>query len=292
MRTFLRRSLVVVAAAALSLTGCGPAAAPPPAGPPRVVTLAPNLTEIVCAIGADDLLVGRTSACKYPPNAVTNIPIVGGFGTPALEMLLKVRASLVLEVDLEDKTMGRKIDRLGIPRRRIVCKKLDDIPRAIETVGQLLGREPAASELANRFASRLGALRASAAAETHRPAVFVEIWGDPIMTVGRNNFISELIALAGGRSIGDEVTDKDYFAVSSEWVVARDPEVIVCLTMLGATEAGDAVKKRAGWDRIRAVRSGRVHVSAYSDTLTLPGPRCLDGLDELRGFIGGSPAGP
>ncbi len=253
----------------------------------RVASLAPNLTEIVCAIGAADLLVGRTSACRYPSEVVTNVPVIGGFGSPSLERLVQVQASLVLEVDLEDESLGRRIEQMGIQRHRLPCRRLDDIPKAIEEVGTLLGRREAASRVAEGFVSRVIALRASIAAATNRPLVFVEIWSDPLYTAGRNSFISDLIALAGGRNLGDEVTEKDYFPVSSEWVVARDPEVVICLSMGSAAAVTEAVRKRAGWEQVRAVKNGRIYASSRSDVLTAPGPRCLDGVEELRGFICG-----
>ncbi len=248
----------------------------------RVVSLAPNLTEIVCAIGAGNLLVGRTSACDYPPEAVKNVPVVGGFGTPSLDTLIRANPTIVIEVALEDERIGKMIEQLGVRRATIKCATLDDIPSAIITAGALLDRAEAAGLLAETISNRIAQLR-----EEPRggPTVYVEIWGDPLMTVGRGSFVSDLVSLAGGRNIGDEITDREYFSVSPEWVIARDPEVIICLYMSDARTIGDSVAARTGWSRVSAVQTGRVQGGLESSLALRPGPRVLDGIKMLQDCI-------
>jgi len=249
-----------------------------------VVSLAPNLTEIICALGAGEMLAGRTSACDYPPDIVTNVPIVGGFGKPSLEILLSIDPDLLLEVALEDEGAARKIDELGIVRRRVPCNTVDDIPRAILEIGRLLGRKSKARELADGLIAELKDLSRMASHSSRRPSVFVEIWHDPLMTAGKGSFVSELVSLAGGRNIGDEVM-KEYFKVSSEWVLSRDPEIIVYLGPRGKKTARELTMSRAGWKSIRAVRDGRVCDRLNPDVVTRPGPRVLEGIKQLRSCI-------
>ena len=271
----------------LPATGCRKQAAgtAAPAGP-RVVSLAPNLTEIVCAIGAADLLVGRTSACNYPPAVVTNVPVVGGFGTPSLETLLAAQPTLILEVDLEDEALGRRLDELGLARKRIACRALDDIPKAIREVGECVNRRAEAARLAGGIESRLADLRRNAAANPSPVSVYAEIWDNPLMTAGKKSFVAELIRLAGGRNVGDEA-DGEYFTVSYEWVVSKNPDVVLCLATPDAP-ARENVLKRPGWEAIRAVREGKVYDRFPLDVLTRPGPRVLDGIEELRSRIAGT----
>lgn len=281
----------------------------------RIVSLAPNLTEIVCAVGAGNALVGRTSVCDYPPEIIKSVPVIGGFGAPSLDRLLKTRPTLILDVALEDEATANLMSKMGAQRVRVPCAKLDDIPTAILTVGRLAHRESAAQSLAERIRREV-AQRRGALAETNQafqsvgipPTVFVEIWGDPLMTVGRNSFVSELVALSGGRNLGDEVTDKDYFPVSSEWVIARNPDVILCLYMVkGAgqttddrqrtaenqsfesgkwkTESGNQIANRPGWAQINAVRNGRVYGGFDNNLILRPGPRVLEGIDALQACI-------
>lgn len=246
-----------------------------------MVSLAPNITEIVCALGAIDRLVGRTSACDFPPALVDSVPVIGGFGAPSLEMLLSARPTLILEVDLADETLGHKIDALGVRRERVACGNLDEIPRAVRTVGALIGEEERGRKLAAELEAGIEKTRLQTRAVTNRPTVLVEVWGDPITTAGRGSFVSELIELAGGRNIGDEV-NRPYYQVSPEWVVSRDPEVIVCLYMAHSAPVRETVLRRSGWSSVSAVRTGRVHDGFNNDRLLRPGPRVLEGAEELR----------
>jgi len=273
----------VLLAGMLFLSGCSRDGQRPAAGI-RAVSLAPNLTEIVYAIGAQDCLVGRSSACDYPPAAARDVPAVGGFGDPSIETLLAARPTIVLEVDLADEALREQFAELGIRRERIPCQTLDQIPAAIRRVGELLDRAADAERVAGDFESRLAALRDRAAHDTDRPAVYVEIWHDPLMTAGRGTFVSDLVHLAGGRNIGDE-TDRNYFRVSSEWIVSHDPEIIVCTYMSDSVDTVERVKRRPGWRTIRAVRDGRICAGFDSDVILRPGPRALQAVEELRSCI-------
>jgi len=286
------------AAASLLLAACGPSVSQPDSGrrPERVVSLVFGMTEIICAIGASDCLVGRTSACDYPPDIVRDIPVVGAFGSPAMESLLAVRPTLVIDTDLEDESVAATMAAMGINRMRVPCATLADVPGAIEAVGLRLGRATRARELAENIRRQVAAAKAECAqrALSERLQVFLEIWNDPLMTVGRNSFVSELIALAGGRNIGDAVTNREYYAVSSEWVLAQNPGIVICLYMIGSGPGDDPgagalklVKNRPGWDVTRAVREGRVHGGLNNDVILRPGPRILEGLEALRQCIEG-----
>jgi iron complex transport system substrate-binding protein len=312
---------------AFLLPGCAPRRPDPAPEGDRIVSLAPNLTEIVCAIGAGSALVGRTSVCDYPPEIVKSVPVIGGFGAPSMDRLLKTRPTLILDVALEDETVANLMTQLGIRRVRVPCAMLDDIPTAILTVGRLAHRESAAQPLAERIrravSERRDALARNNQVFQHSarcpssvpdspggrdrpspagtpPTVFVEIWGDPLMTVGRKSFVSELVTLAGGRNLGDEVTDKDYFPVSSEWVIARNPDIILCLSVSGQmsevsnqqleignqkSEIGNQIATRTGWAQIKAVRDGRVYGGFDNNLILRPGPRVLEGIEALQACI-------
>jgi iron complex transport system substrate-binding protein len=245
----------------------------------RIVSLAPNLTEIICALGGADSLVGRTTACDYPPSVVSNIPAVGGFGAPSLELLVSLKPTLVLYVDLEDKSLTRKMDSVGLTYTQVKCRTLGDIPGAVLTVGRYVHRETAASELAARLTTGIAALRSRPV--TNAPLVFIEIWNDPLMTAGKTSFVAELVRIAGGRNIGDDI-EKDYAEVSSEWVLARKPDVVLCLGTPSKGAARQVVLGRAGWANVPAVRNGRVYDRLSTDVMTRPGPRVLDWIEELR----------
>ena len=283
----MRRGGIASAALALALAvgaGCDRPAPPPPDGmdrPARVISLAPSLTEIVCALGAADSLVGRTSACDYPPDVVARIPSVGGFGDPSIEMLVSLQPSVILDVDLSDATVGHKIKSVGLNRVRIKCTHLDDIPVAIREVGRYVQRDTAADAMSRNLAAEIQTLRKKASQATGRPHVFVEIWNDPLTTAGKGSFLSELIWLAGGQNIGDDVA-KDYFQVSSEWVVRRNPDVILCFYMSPAVPARQGVVRRAGWKDVSAVKTSRIYDGFDNNLILRPGPRVLEGIAAIH----------
>jgi len=274
--------VAVVGLCAGWLAGCGPRATPPatPPGAERIVSLAPNLTEIVCAVGAADLLVGRSSACDYPPDIVARVPVAGDFGRPATERLLALRPTLVLAADLEDKSLPEGLRRAGIRFDVVNCRTLDDIPRAIREVGRLCGRGAEAEALAVRIERGIAERRAAADA-TARPVVYAELWHDPILTVGAGSFISEMIGLAGGRNLGDTVA-REYFEASPEWVLAAAPDIILGLGMDGAADFEARLRARPGFAALRAVRERRIVTGIPPDLLLRPGPRVLEATDELK----------
>ncbi len=247
----------------------------------RVISLAPNITEIVCAIGAEDLLVGRTDACDYPIEIVKNIPVIGSFGKPSLELIMSLAPTLILETDLADEAIGKRMDQLGLPRKRISCRTLHDIPVAIEKIGRLLDREKRANKLAEELRVTIGRLREKVESIPAKPSVYLEIWHDPMTTMGENTFLSELLTLAGGENIAADV-DEDYFTVSSEWVMARNPDVIMCLYMSRDSSVKNSVKTRTGWQHLNAVRDSRVYDGFDNGLLLRPGPRFPLGVEAVR----------
>ena len=205
---------------------------------------------------------------------VKQVPVAGDFGIPALEALAKCAPQLVVTVDMEDQNAAQAIEHLGIRHVSIPCRSLDDIPRAMRTVGKLLHREAAAEKLAGEFSDTLAKLRQQTPATRRR--VFIEIWGDPLMTAGKKSFLNDLITLAGGANIAGDVA-RDFFEISSETVLARDPEVIVLFE-----GTAPAVVKRTGWQQMTAVKTGHVCSGLDRDLLEIPGPRVLQSVELLR----------
>jgi iron complex transport system substrate-binding protein len=266
------------------MTGCGRQTTPPrPTDKVRIVSLAPSLTEIICAIGAEDCLVGRSSACQAPAGITQRVPVAGDFGAPVLEMLVKLSPDVVVAVDSEDGNTARAVRQLGMNFERIDCRTLDDISRAIRRLGHLLNREKPADELAWKIETELAALR-----REPKPAkpvrVFVEVWGDPLMTAGKKAFLSELIALAGGENVMNGV-ERDFFPVAPETVLSQDPDVLILLEANDVAAAQKLISQRAGWSKISAVRNGRVCAGLNRNMLEVPGPRVLESVKILRGCL-------
>ena len=253
------------------------------AGKPTIVSLAPSLTEMVFAIGAGDQLVGRTSACDWPA-AASKVPVVGAFGRPSLELLASIHPDLVVDVDLADEEMGKKISALGIHQESIACKSPDDIPAALRKLGKLTGHIREADSLALSISEGLAVFKKEAQNQKNKKSVYLEIWDDPFWTGGKGSYTSALIAYAGGKNIGD-VVNKDYFEISQEWVIEKSPEVIACMYMAKESSAVDNVMNRPGWNSIAAVQHHQVYDRFDNNLFLRPGPRVLEGIAQLHRMI-------
>jgi iron complex transport system substrate-binding protein len=254
-----------------------------PSGKPTIISLAPSLTEMIFAIGAGDQLVGRTSACDWPP-AAANVPVVGAFGRPSLELLASIHPDLVVDVDLADEDMGKKISTLGIQRKNIVCKTPDDIPGALRTLGKLSGHTREADSLAIVIEKGLSGFRKKNLSRTDKPSLYLEIWDDPFWTGGKGSYTSALIGYAGGHNIGDAV-EKEYFEISQEWVIEQNPDIILCMYMSKEIPAAAAVMKRTGWQHISAVKNKKVFDRFDNNLFLRPGPRVLEGITLMENLI-------
>ena len=252
-------------------------------GKPSIVSLAPSLTEMIFAIGAGDQLVGRTTACDWPA-AAAKVPVAGSFGRPSLEVLAAMHPDLVVDVDLADEEMGKKISALGIQRESISCKSPDDIPAALRKLGRLTGHTREADSLALSISEGLDLFKNSANARKNKKSVYLEIWDDPFWTGGKGSYTSSLIAYAGGRNIGD-VVEKDYFEISQEWVIEQSPEVIACMYMAKESSAAAKLMNRTGWSSITAIRNRQVYDRLDNSLFLRPGPRVLEGIKELQRMI-------
>lgn len=275
-------SCCALLAALLALCACAPSA--PQAGRPpgglRLASTAPNLTECVFAIGAGGVLAGRTESCDFPPE-VARIPVIGGFGTPSLEPLLAVRPTHVLETVLADPDVTRRLAALGIPVVHVPCSRLAEIPDALLQLGALTGCEDSAQKLAGKIRAGLSAARTEAASIADKPRVALLFAPDSPITAGRRAFVSELLALAGGENIGS-ASDTDYYHVSLEWLLQKDPDLLLCLFDSPAKDLRALFASQTGWSALSAVRQRRVYTVPDLNTASRPGPRVLDGLAQLK----------
>jgi len=274
----LRRLLVLAALGAL--VSCGGETESAGGGGERLVSLAPSTTELVFALGAGELLVGRSSADDYPP--ASGVPVVGDFGVPNAEALIRLKPTLVLLTGTEPDSSGRLLETLGLSTFTVRAGTLDELVRSTLDLGQRLGRREEAASLAARLreAARAAAARAEAVGGA-APRVYVEVWHDPLTTVGRTSFVADLIRACGGVNLFDGV-ETPYFATSSEAVIAADPDVIIVPGMNGV--APD-VESRQGWGGIAAVRAGRVYSRIDPALLFRPGPRTVEGLKALSKIL-------
>jgi iron complex transport system substrate-binding protein len=291
-RPTLRRFSILAAFAAFVLAGACGARTPAPAAPTtrsvvddlgrsvavasrptRIVSLAPNLTEILFAVGAGDRVVADTSYCNYPPEAAAK-PHVGDTQRPDLERLIALEPDLVLVSTASQlQSLSERLAALGIPTYVSNPRDFDGVVASVERIGDLVGEADAGRRLAATLRERTAAVGAAVAGRPS-PKVFFVVGEEPLITAGKGTFVDDLIRRAGGASItADETTEWPQF--SAETVVARAPDVIV---LPGSSHGVEGLP--ASIRETPAARSGRI-VSIDGDLLMRPGPRLVDGLERL-----------
>lgn len=246
-----------------------------PDHPHRVVSLSPNLTNTVYALGAESDLIGITDFTFYPAQAAKQKPSVGAIVNPSLERIVALHPDLVIGVAAFNgaETIAG-LQRLGIPVFLFNIGGLADIYQTVADVGRVLDREDAAKKLAARLHAREDTVRTEA--HDQRPSVLLVYSIDPFITAGNKAFVTEMIRLAGARSVTEDLP-QDWLQMNVEAVLPRNPDYILLMKDEAATIK--QMQHRAGWSSLEAVRRGRI--LTLEDCIQVPGPIAFDGLEDL-----------
>ena len=248
------------------------AAAEAAADPPRLLSLAPGLTEIAYTAGAGGLLVGTVEYSDYP-DAARRLPRVGDAWRVDLERVLALKPDVVLAwpTGTPNATIAQ-LRQLGLNVVEVPTQRLADVPVALRQLGRIAGTQGAAERAAREFETRVGQQRATYARRAPL-TVFIEIDDEPVYTVNGRHVISEIVELCGGRNV---FADLPQLAppIATEAVLAADPQVIVTTD----DTIADPVAIWRQWPRLRAVRAGTVY-SLSSDLVTRASPRLAQGVE-------------
>jgi iron complex transport system substrate-binding protein len=247
-----------------------------PAKVDRVVSLAPNLTEIVFAVGAGNRLVGRTSYCDYPPEAKA-IPEVGDTLHPSLERIIAVKPQVVLVSTASQlEVFTQQLNGQNIAVFVTDPHDLEGVFRSIQQIGEIVGETDKANQLVQKLQERTSAV---VQAVKYKPLVkvFYQASGEPLYTAGHDSYVTDLIRRAGGASVTADVPGA-WPKFSNESALAARPEVIILPTggSMGAANSNVAEALRQS----PAVLQGRIY-KINDDHLSRPGPRLVDGLEEI-----------
>lgn len=242
----------------------------------RIVSLGPNITEAVFALGLGDRLVGVSSFSTYPPEA-RSLPQLGGYLNPNLERLRVLKPDLVL-VQYEPEKVARFCQKEGIRLVRVRMDSLGTIYEGLSVLGRALGAPERADRLRASIQAELKGVAAAVSA-LPRQRVFVCLGRAPdslsgLFTAGGASFLTEVLKVAGGDNIYADL-NRSYPEISKESLVKRAPEVILELRPGERIDADRARRIKADWQALRglpAVDAGRVHLLTQ-DYLLIPGPR-------------------
>ena len=242
----------------------------------RYISLAPSVTEVVFAIGAGEGLVGRTTYCNYPP-AAQQVPEVGDTLKPSIEKIIALQPQVVfVSTASQLETFTSELADHQIAVYVTDSRDLEGVFKSIERIAELLNHQPQADQLLQQLRARVKAV--SDQVKSQPPVrVFYQVSDKPLYTIGSDAFLTDLIRRAGGVSVTADVPGA-WPKFSAESALAANPEAIVLPT---GGSMGDAnTNVASALKDSPAVRNGRVY-RINDDHLARPGPRSVDGLEEL-----------
>ena len=244
----------------------------------RIVSLAPNLTETIYALGLQDRLVGDTDYCDFPPEAQLKTK-VGGAINPSLEAIAALHPDLVLVTkNLNRLETVQALAKIGIPSYATDPHTVDAIIASTERLADLLGAPETGTLLGKDMERRIAAIKDRVAPLPLRSVLFV-VWTDPLISIGKDTFIADALQHAGAVSVID--SSQNWPHINLEEVVRLQPEFLVFAESRpeNAAHTTDTLADLPGWRILDAVKRRRFAV--ISDAVNRPAPRIASAIEEL-----------
>ncbi|MBF0206464.1 MAG: ABC transporter substrate-binding protein [Oligoflexia bacterium] len=243
----------------------------------RIVSLAPNLTEIILALGLEQELVGVTNFCNVP----TKKTIIGGLTNPSLEAIISLRPDLVvMTTDGNPQDVAKKLERLKIKIYVFKAKHLRELLPEILSMGQFLGAENQTKTLTNNIKQQLDNITPSPPDRRRRPKTLFLIWPTPIIIAGKGTFIDDALDMLKLDNLSRTVNYPQY---SLEEIIRQSPEIIFIGQSHSQTQANTRKIYQELLSKLRSVPAVKNHkVFFVSDTLYRLGPKIATGIEELQ----------
>ncbi|MBZ0156268.1 MAG: helical backbone metal receptor [Alphaproteobacteria bacterium] len=268
----------LIALAALALFFCGAPAVDAGGAPQRIISLAPNLTEILFALGLEDRIVGVTTFCDAPEEAKRK-PKIGGMSTPSLEAILAAKPDLVVvNTDGNQREFEKRLRAFRIKTYVFTARRIHDLPAAIREMGAVLEVRENADRLAREIETALATMTEKRRLSSRR--ILYIVWPEPLIVAGPGTAVHDAISLIGQKNIAAQAP-MAYPKYSLEEVLRRSPDIIIIGKGHGIGEVSEKLLKRLR--SVPAVQGG--HVYYMSDNLYRLGPRLVKGLEELSGIV-------
>ena len=254
----------------------------------RIVALTPADCEILYAIGAGDMLVGRGEYCDYPAQ-VLEVPAVASGSETNIEQIIALKPDVLLMGDMDQ--TDEQVARLEAAGIRVVVSEAGDIAgvyTAIDMIGRLMGREDNASAVIASMKSTFDSLTEKSTGDGTQ-TIYFEVsplqWG--WWTAGTDTIMDEIATMLGMKNCFDDVSG--WAEISEEQVLERNPDFIVTITMYygeGPTPE-EEILSRAGWENVTAVKNNKI-LNLQNNELSRPAPRLAEGAQLLFDFLYGS----
>lgn len=253
--------------------------------PQRVVSLAPNITEVLFALGLGESVVGVTRFCDYPPESAAKVKI-GGLIDPNLEKIKALNPDLVIGFRGNPITILERIRDLGL--RLFVLEMGEDLESVfliIRNTGIVTGCQGQAESLIQAMKDKYAQIQSSLRDITHEPKVFLSLHGQGLWTCGQGSFLDDLVRKARGINIAGHI-NRNWLHLNREHLIHEDPEVIIIISRSRQefTKNKKRMMEERYYQKLKAVQTKRIYF--LDDNLaTRPGPRLIDALDELARLL-------
>jgi iron complex transport system substrate-binding protein len=249
--------------------------------PERIVSMAPNLTEILFALGLGEKIVGVAGGSDYPPAAVSK-PKMGSFWQPNIEAVIAAKPDVVITLGFnQQRSLAQRLKRIGYNGLTVNIEKVSELFEAIGKIGEATGRGTQAGELVRGIRGKLDNLSALVGAAKKIKVLWV-VQREPLRVAGKDTFINEMIELASGENAIGQTVHK-YPPIGAEQVYTCGAEVIIEPVMIEADPAGQQAGALKYWSRFRnvgAVKNNRVYV-VDGDIVSRLGPRLYEGVEAI-----------
>ena len=244
----------------------------------RIVSLAPNLTEILFELGVGEQVVGVTKYFSDSSQGQQKEEI-GDFFNPNLEKIVSLKPTLVIAEHWPSSRTVPRLKEFGLPVLETISPtSLEEIYQIIREVGKVVDRSQPAETLIQSMKERLRVVKERAVQLSDRPSVYIEV-DLPTWTIGKRSFITEAFHLCGARNLFDDV-EKRALQASKETIIARNPDIILTYTV-----SASLISQRPGWDQIKAVQNGRILDDFDRALLSHGNHRLIEGMEKFQARI-------
>ena len=238
-------------------------------GSERVVSLSPALTELVCHLGCEKKLIGRSDVCNYP-HTVRKIPVAGRFADPNVEKIIKMQPTLLITNDLINPNIAKTFEKRGIKTAILKCRNISEYKDCVKKLSVLLNVPQAGKKELKRIDFEMKAKR-----NVLPLNVLWVIWDSPLMVAGQNSLPDEVIRLSGAKNVAGQVAQA-YFKCSFDWLLKQETDVIIW------SASPNGYNRHRFWKKMKAVQQNKLIIDLDPDLLQRPGPRIFEGIRLLR----------
>jgi iron complex transport system substrate-binding protein len=253
--------------------------------PRRIVSMAPNVTEILFALGLGGRVAGVTRFCDWPPET-KDIPKIGGLVDPNVEVIRSLDPDLVIAFRGNPLRLIDRLRKLDVPVFVLdIGRGLDALFPLIERIGRVTRTQERADALAAGLRARVDAVDAGLRQVTARPDVFVLLYGQGLWTCGGESYVNDLITRAGGTNIAAALPKK-WVLYKRERIIKDDPDVVFILARTAAEfSAGrERFALMPGMNGVKAVKDGRIF-ELDENAASRFGPRLVDVLARMAAVL-------